>query len=276
MRISFSTATFYHRSLGYSARLARDAGFDGVELAIGPEYLLKKPKYWADTASEIGAPILSVHPPFFPLPGWPRRIADRLDLLVDITREVGAPVLVLHAPLLRREDSPRARAYTRLLEHALARADGKLRICIESLQYSQRPQQRYLLDDLATLVRFAQERGCGVTFDTTHAGANGEDLLADYAIVRPALGNVHLSDSIWREGRMRTHVPPGEGALPLRAFLAALAHDRYAGPVTFEVRPKYVGLLGRARQARRMRGFLAFVRGAAIEPQATPASETRA
>lgn len=276
MRISLSTATFYHRSLAYSARLALDAGFDGVELAIGPEHLVRSAAGLARAARDLGAPILSVHPPFVPLPGWPRHLADRVDRLVDTTREAGAAVLVLHAPLLRREDSPRARAYTRVIERAQARAGGELRICLESLQYSQRPHQHYLLDDLATLVRFAQARGCGVTFDTTHAGANGEDLLADYDLVRPALGNVHLSDAIWRDGRMRTHVPPGEGALPLRAFLAALARDGYDGPVTLEVRPKYVGYVGRPRQLRRMRGFLALVRGALADGLAEPASETSA
>jgi sugar phosphate isomerase/epimerase len=276
MRISFSTATFYHRGLAYSARLARDAGFDGVELAIGLESLFRRPRDLARAARDLGAPILTVHPPFVPLPGWPRGIVDRLDRLVDITLEVGAPVLVLHAPLLRHEESPRTYAYTRLIERAQVRAGGKLRICLESLQYSQRPHQRYLLDDLATLVRFAQARGCGITFDTTHAGANGEDLLADYEIARPALGNIHLSDSIWRDGQMRTHVPPGEGALPLRAFLSALARDGYDGPLTLEVRPKYVGYFGRARQLRRMADSLAFVRGAVAERPAQPAGETHA
>ncbi len=275
MRISFSTATFYHRSFAYSARIAREAGFDGVELAVGPEYLIKKPKDWARIARDLGIPILTVHPPFVPVPGWPTHVIDRLNTLVDITQEVGAEILVLHAPLYRREDSRQARAYTRLLEHALARADGKVHICIESLQYSQRTHQRYFLDDLATLVRFAQERGCGVTFDTTHAGANGEDLLADYAMIRPALGNVHLSDTQWHDGHTHTHMPPGEGALPLRAFLAELARDGYAGPVTFEVHPKHVGYLGRARQTRRMRDFLAFVRDAAAEAQSAPVGETR-
>lgn len=276
MRISLSTATFYHRSLAYSARLARDADFDGVELAIGPEYLFRRPAGLARVAHDLGTPILSVHPPFVPLPGWPLRLADHLDRLVDTTLEAGAPVLVLHAPLLRREDSPGTRAYARAIERARARADGKLRICIESLQYSQRPHVRYLFDDLATLVRFARERGCGVTFDTTHAGANGEDLLTDYEIVRPALGNVHLSDAIWRDDRMRTHVPPGEGALPLRAFLSALARDGYDGPVTLEVRPNYVGYFGRPRHLRRMRGFHAFVRGAVADGLAEPATETHA
>ena len=46
MRISFSTATFYARSLAYSLRLARDAGFDGVELALGVGYQLTGPQHY--------------------------------------------------------------------------------------------------------------------------------------------------------------------------------------------------------------------------------------
>ena len=57
MRISFSTATFYACSLGYSLRLARDVGFDGVELALGVGYQLRGPQPYLQFpwSYEIGA-----------------------------------------------------------------------------------------------------------------------------------------------------------------------------------------------------------------------------
>jgi sugar phosphate isomerase/epimerase len=261
MRISFSTATFYHRSLRYSLRLARATGYDGVELALGPEYVLGGSATVERAVALEGLPVLSVHPPFLPLPGWPRHVVKRVQHLAAVTRDVHAEALVLHPPFLRGETSPRARAYTWLLELAREVGGPEIRICLESVEYRKRAQ-RYLLDDLETLVRFAQERHCGVTFDTCHAGANGQDLMQCYEIVRPVLGNVHLSDVIWQAGHPRTHVLPGEGSLPLRQLLAALARDGYSGPVTLEVHPREVGLFNRERQMRRLKQALDFVRSA--------------
>jgi len=152
-------------------------------------------------------------------------------------------------------------------------AGGGLTLTIESNQYNRRGK-RFLLDDLRRLVDFAQEQDCGVTLDTCHAGANGEDLLECYEVVRPALRNVHLSDVIWRSHRPRTHVLPDEGALPLREFLALLAADDYDGLVTLEIHPRYVGFISTARAKRRMGQALAFVR-AAIANDATRATEVR-
>src|SRR5579885_1994669 len=41
MKLSFSTASFYHWPLRFTLGLARELAFDGVELVIGPEYLLR-------------------------------------------------------------------------------------------------------------------------------------------------------------------------------------------------------------------------------------------
>ncbi len=273
MRITFSTGTFYHRRLPYSLQLARDLGFDGVELVLGWDYMLSGLPAIERAARRVGAPVLSVHPPLLPLPGWPRNVRTRLERLADATRNLGAGVLVLHAPFLRGEDSPRAQAYTRLLEMTQRLAGPDVHICLENNEYQKR-SRRYLLDDLVALVRFAQERGCGVTFDTCHAAANGDDLLRCYEIVRPVLRNVHLSDLVWRDGGPRTHVLPGAGELPLRPFLGALARDGYDGLLTFEIHPAQVGLFGRRRHRRLLRGALDFVREALSAETATTALQS--
>jgi sugar phosphate isomerase/epimerase len=261
MRISFSTGTFYHRGVGHSLRLARELGYDGVELALGWDYMLGGVPAVERALRREGGAILSVHPPFLALPGWPRDVPTRLARLVTTSRELGAGILVLHTPFLWGEDSPRAINYTRLIEWARSLVGDDVRICLESGEHRNR-RQRFLLDDLNTLVRFAEDRGCGVTYDTCHAGANGEDVLRGYEIVRPALANVHLSDLIWGEGGIETHVAPGKGTLPLRELLAALARDGYDGLVTLEVHPRQVGLLDGARQRRVLADALTFVRDA--------------
>src|SRR5579864_8737182 len=96
MRLSFSTGTFYHRSLDYCLRLARDLGFDGVELAIGPHALYGGTAPLLRAIERVGTPVLSVHPPLMRLPGWPRIPTHRLARTVTLARELGAELAVTH------------------------------------------------------------------------------------------------------------------------------------------------------------------------------------
>lgn len=272
MRISLSTGSLYHRGLAYTLALARDAGFDGVELVVGLDYALGGVTRVTRLVREAGIPVYSVHPPFVRFPGWPRQVALRMLRLVELARAVEAPVVVLHPPLIRGPQTPRALRYSYSLRLAqiAASVDGPT-LGLETIQYNKR-EQRYYLDDAATLAVFAAERGCGITYDTCHAGANGEDILASYELVRPALVNVHLSDVEWRDGYPRTHRIPGAGALPLRALLGCLARDGYDGPLTLELHPRFVPLLSRSRQLAMLRDTLARVRAMASAAEALPAA----
>jgi sugar phosphate isomerase/epimerase len=277
MRISFSTGTFYHRPLAYSLRLARALGYDGVEYVVGPDYFLSGIEPLRKAIHRYETPVLSIHPPFrlltaLPVTNWPRQGGWAWPRTTALGRELGATLAVTHTVFLAGPHVPRVARYQAALRMG-REAGGGLILTIESNQYNRR-RKRYLLDDLQRLVDFAQEQECGVTLDTCHAGANGEDLLECYEIARPALRNVHLSDVIWRAGHPRTHVLPGEGALPLREFLAQLTADDYGGLVTLEVHPRCVGLVNPARIERRMAQALAFVR-AATGSGAASADEVR-
>jgi sugar phosphate isomerase/epimerase len=262
MRITFSTATFYAYSFDYSLRLARDVGYDGVELALGVGYQLCGPRHYLRAIRAIGVPVLSVHPPFLRLRvgGWPISVAARMSRLVSVAYLLDAPLCVAHVPAIHSVDSHRAQRFSRAIALGYESVPGGVTITLESSQYAGR--QPHLLDDIAALAAFAQAHNCGVTLDTCHVGANGEDLLAIYEILRPVLRNVHLSDAQQRGTEMRTHVMPGEGDLPLSTLLAALARDGYDGLVTLEAHPREVGLFGRAQQTQRLQQALDFVRTA--------------
>jgi sugar phosphate isomerase/epimerase len=272
MRISFSTATFYTHSLGYSLRLARDAGFDGVELALGVGYQLRGPQPYLRAIRAIGAPVLSVHPPFLRLRvlGWPLAVTRRMTNLTTAAHLVDAPLCVSHVPGLRSMDSRRAVLFERAIALGYEAVPGNVSIALESTQFA--GTSRRLLDDIATLVAYAGEHNCGVTLDTCHVGANGEDLLAIYEVVRPLLKNVHLRDARHNGQHVQTHVMPGEGELPLRELLATMARDGYDGLITLELHPREVGFIGRRRNLERLCQARKFVQSA-IGVEATPLSE---
>ncbi len=261
MRLSFSTGTFYHRSLDYSLRLARDLGYDGVELAIGPEALYAGVAPLRRAIERVGLPVLSVHPPFVRLPGWPRWSTQRIPRMMTLARELGADLGVTHTINFYDPDSARNAHFSQAIMMGIAAGAGEVALTIENSQYNRRRRMAYL-DHLRRMVNYAQTRGCGVTFDTCHAGACHEDILRDYALVRPLLRNVHLNDLEWRDGQPHTHMAPGDGALPLREFMEQLASDGYDGLVTVELHPREVGLVGRAAAERALGRSLDLMRSA--------------
>ena len=277
MQISISTGTFYHRPLSYSLKLARDLGYDGVEVVLGVGYLLRGEGSLRRALKKSGVRALSVHPPFYPFLGWSRDPQVSLPRAVHAAQALGADLCVAHTIPISDADSPRGLYYGAALDMGVAAdADtgaGAVTLAVESSQYNRR-RRRYYLDDLRRLVDYAQAHNCAITFDTCHAGANGEDLLEDYAIVRPALRNIHLSDTAWlADGAFHTHVAPGHGALPLKELLAALAHDHYDGLITLELHPREVGGLWNDARARSVFGeTLAFVRAATTISSATTPS----
>src|SRR5215469_1307227 len=266
MRITFSTGTFYHRGLGYSLALAREAGYDGVELAIGPEYRFSGVDGLRHIALHYPVPILSVHPPFIPLPGWPRYSDERIPYLAQVTQALGIEDMVVHNPPFFSPTSPNAVRFISGLEEAQRiTGDNTLRIGLENTQIAP-GGRRYFLDNLHALAEFASAHGCGVTFDTCHAAANGQDILDCYEIVRPVLYNVHLNDLVHRNRKPRTHIPPGKGQLPLEPFLGLLAGDHYDGLVTLEMHPRWLGLVGRSRHLQTLQDSLRYVQSAIAQP----------
>lgn len=269
MRISFSTGIYYHMPLGYSLKLARERGFDGVEWVVHPGYLLGGLEPVRATFQASGVPALSIHPPFYPFPGWPRRSSRITARLGALARHLRSELFVVHAPLVPSLTTARAEDYAAAIDLGKLAGGNRVTPTIETSQYHGRRQ--FYFDDLRRLVDFCDAHGCGVTFDTCHAGANGQDLLECYAIVKPLLRNVHLSDVRWARGRPHTHALPGEGKLPLGAFLATLARDEFGGIVTLESHPLRTGMHSRREAVRRLDQALAFVR-AATAPFAAPAA----
>ena len=273
MRISFSTGTYYHQPLRFSLELAQDLGFDGVEWVVSLGYMLDGLGSIQEAFQSTGVRALSVHPPFYPFPGWPRHPARASARLGALARHLGAELFVVHAALFNSFQSRRADLFGDSLERGKLASGPRIVIGVETGQHVGKRRRRYLLDDLPTLVSFCQRHGCGITFDTCHAGANGEDLLECYRTIKPVLRNVHLSDVTWRGGEPRTHRLPGEGTLALGAFLETLARDGYDGLVTLEVHPLQAGPLGRAQAARRLSKALDFVRAYTSLPRRETAEQ---
>lgn len=265
MRLSFSTASFYHLPLRFSLGLARDLGFDGVELVIGPEYALLGERRIHKLIEQYGVRVLSLHQPMapfgLPLPGWPRQQARTIPRTIAAARSFGCEVVVIHATPARFEGNARWRAYAQAMRAALAQPGPPVAVGVEISQHTKR-SFREAMDDVEAVLRFVEDQGeqVGITLDTAHTAANGDDLLALYGKLRGHLRNIHLSDWTIRGGKHRTHLVPGEGRAPLAEFLEELARDQYAGLVTLEVSPYHLRGWNLRQSRERLAESLAYVR----------------
>lgn len=277
MRFSFSTGTFYPFSLATSLRLARDLGYDGVEMAMGPEALYLGAARLRRTVERIGVPILSVHPPFASLPGWPRSSSERLPRIAALARDLGAEVAITHTVNFFTPASHRNAIFTRGLARACDIGGDAVSITIENNHsgYARLRGRVAYLDHTDNLVAYARARGCGLTYDTCHAAGSGDDTLAELAAMRPLLRNVHLNDLRWNAPRHSLsgrrwigplgHLVPGDGQLPMRDLLQSLARDGYDGLVTIELHPREIGWWGPGclrRAERALARGLTFMRDA--------------
>jgi sugar phosphate isomerase/epimerase len=265
MRLSFSTASFYHLPLRFSLGLARDLDFDGVELVIGPEYALLGERRVHKLIEQSGVRVLSLHQPMvpfgLPLPGWSRQQARTIPRTIAAAHSFGCEVVVIHATTARMEGNLRWHAYAQAMRAALEQPGPPLTVGVEISQHTKRAF-REAMDDVEAVLRFVEDQGeqVGITLDTAHTAANGDDLLALYTKLRSRLRNIHLSDWTIRGGKHRTHLVPGEGRAPLAEFLEELARDQYAGLVTLEVSPYHLHGWSLRQSRERLAESLAYVR----------------
>ena len=275
MRLSFSTASFYHLPLRFSLGLARDLGFDGVELVIAPEYMLLGEQRVHKLIEQGGVRPLSLHQPMVPFrlptPGWPRHAARSIPRTIAAARSFGCEVVVIHATTARSEGNALWRAYAQAMREALQQPGPSISVGVEISQHTKRTH-REAMDDADAVLRFVEDQGeqVGITLDTAHTAANGDDLLALYEKLRSRLRNIHLSDWTIRGGKHRTHLMPGEGRAPLAEFLEMLARDQYAGLLTLEISPYHLHGWSVRQSRERLAESLAYVRAHIPTTQSRP------
>lgn len=274
MKVSLSTACLYLYPLRKTFELAKRAGFDGVELVIGPEVEWRGGDYIRRLSDEYSLPILTVHPPLFAFPGWSNihlSIEAYFDKAMHITRAVGAPLLVLHMPRAVTFDDLIGRGFVNKLVSARERLDGTgPRLALENSSKFRERDARFILRTLPDLRGFADAHDFLMTLDTAHLGTWGLDLIGSLDYFDGRLANVHFSDlrdvSDWvmrlpqLHSYVRQHQLPGSGMLPLKEFLRDLARRGYRGPITYELSPLPLKFWSPRQVAAKLRECVDFVR----------------
>lgn len=227
--VLFSTAAFFGRPLEQTLRLAADAGYAGVEVMVTREPASQDPVQMRRLADRYGLEIGALHAPCLLVTRtvWGADPVGKIDRSVAVAERAGIPLVVMHPPYRWQ------RGYRRWLDEELPRraAASGVTVAIENMfpvRVAGRPLTFHADQDLDALEGLAD-----LVLDTSHAAVADHDLLAVRRRLNGRMRHVHLSDNAGRG--WDSHLPPGEGVLPIDAFLDELAVDGYAGAVSLEV-----------------------------------------
>lgn len=250
--IALSTGSLHCYGLHRAVALAREAGFEAVEVMVDDRWDTRQADYLCCLRDTHGIEIACLHSPFLPsIPGWAADEISRLKHTVALAEAVGARTVVTHLPIRWTRASLklpflektyhlhlpilRDGRYTRFLTQELHQfqASTRVTIAVENMPYNHRilgrPASFYGLNTLAEIEQFPS-----VNFDTTHFATHQQDILAAYDRLAPRVVHVHLSN--YRDGR--EHQLPWDGILPLDKLLLRLAADRFAGVISVELEPR--------------------------------------
>jgi len=214
----FSSAAFFGRPLAETFDAAAQAGYAGIEVMVTKDPDSQDPHRMGRLAAEAGLIIGALHAPCLLLTRrvWSTDPVRKIYRSIEVAQEAGIPLVVIHPPYRWQLE------YRGWLEERLAGLEERtgVTVALENMFPLGRTEDRdgfalhsnahiHELDGLEHLV-----------LDTSHAAVS-------------RLRHVHLSDNAGRG--WDSHLPPGQGVLPLDGFLRDLAGSGYAGAVSLEV-----------------------------------------
>jgi hypothetical protein len=241
MELQFSTTCLPRVPLYQRFALARACELDGLEVALSPR-LVRRGADWLPQLSECYAtPVRSV-------------ALESVDqFLADGVTASALTAFITALPLCRMVVVPAPTAasgldrYLGLLSALSAALAGRTAVTIANAPARVPQETAGPLDRFPQLRRIVEEWDLGFTYDTSYAASNGWVITEPLPQMGARLRNVHLSDFRQTPAerpradapllpdhvqRQQLHRPPGDGVLPLRAFLRTLRRREYSGLVT--------------------------------------------
>lgn len=246
MLLQFSTACLHRLPLRSSFALARDLGLGGLEVALTPTLLRRGPERLQRLSERYGIVVRSLDlTPNYRLLSEEGGIERAAAFAAALD---GCAVVSLPAPQADQPDG--ISGYLRLLRACgEAFGDDVYLTVVNAAGGGIAPPGP--LDNFLQLRRIVEEWEFGYTFDTSHAGSAGWVITEPLPRMGKRLRNIRLGDFRHLPAYGQTlsaplltqqvqpwqlHRPPGDGVLPLRAFLRALRRRDYQGLVTIDLR----------------------------------------
>ncbi len=234
MKLVLSAGSLYTLPLEKIFEIARDTGFDGVEIIINYDFQYQDNLALLKDLAQI-LPISSLHAPFMELDGWGNKI-QQTTKTADLALKSGIPLINFHPPSWLGCELKFWQWLKRIKDCQREIGRDQVIITIENMPstgpFGVNP---YLLGSTSRLIQFMAEHNLYLTFDTAHMGSSKANFLHDFHMLYDTkrMRNIHFSDF----GYGREHLLPGRGVLPLTRFLNHLRETGYNKALTLELSP---------------------------------------
>ena len=229
----------------------KKSGVDGMELLIPLYTSDKNIKEVKEIVRKNTIPILSIHQSLSHMSTISLYEIQRLCQIANI---FSASVIVLHSGTLGKK----------LLDsdfiHSLKKLQKKHAVTFGIENMSQMPlpaaSYTYKGEEFSSLLK---KTGLSITFDTTHLGQTGGNIIPFYMTNKEKIVNIHLSDykRTWLNAYLlfqdHTHMPLGKGELPIESLLKLLKKDCYKGLITMEINAHLTQL---CESAKMIKGYI--------------------
>jgi sugar phosphate isomerase/epimerase len=234
IRVGMSTSCVYPLATEHTFRLARLAGYDGVEIMVSNDEGTQDADALLALSARYDMPIMSIHAPVLLLTHfvWGRDPQVKLEKSAELARAVGATSVVVHPPF--RWQATYAQDFLRIVRQTSI-TQG-VEIAVENMfpwQVRGRSLKAYSPGFDPTLM------DCdSMTLDFSHASLSGRDSLDLAMAMGSRLRHVHLCDGSGSqdEGQIfDEHLLPGHGTEPVAEVLEYLAAQNWTGQVVAEV-----------------------------------------
>lgn len=248
-RILFSSAAFFARPLSDTFRLLAETGYAGAEVMVTKDPASQDARIMRTLATEHGLAIGAIHAPCLLLTRrvWSTDPIAKVERSIEVAADADVPLVVVHPPYRWQ------RGFRRWLDDRLPTlmATTGVMVAVENMfpvRVGGRAVTFHANQDLEELEGLPD-----LVLDTSHAAVAEHDLIDVRRRFDGRIRHVHLSDNAGKG--WDSHLPPGEGVLPLDAFLDDLAASDYAGAVSLEV-----DLRRHLTDARRLRSIMVSMR----------------
>lgn len=227
--VALSTSSVFPMGVKDTFAVARDLGYDAVEVMITGNPLSRDPDELLDYVQEYQLPIAAIHAPTLLLTqhvwgdAW-----NKIRLAAKMVHRVGADVMVAHPPFVWQ------RKYAKTFPDGVRRISDEegVKIAVENM-YPWRVAGREVLMYAPHWSPLGQDYEW-VTWDFSHAAASGTNSLDAVRQLGDRLGHVHLTDGSG-QSVMDEHARPGMGTQPVAETLHHLVETDWKGVVAVEV-----------------------------------------